>query len=282
MSCVPMLERVTTPDGVSVSVAEWGNPAGPEILLIHGLAQSTLSFIRQVDGDLARAFRIVAYDLRGHGLSDKPLDPIHYRDGRRWADEAHAVIVAKRLRKPVMVGWSLGGRVLRQYLMHYGDRALSGLNVLAARPIEDPSVLGPGSKALADDRSRDLAGRIAASVAFLRACYEKQPDERDFIAAVAYNFLLPFEVRDAIGGWTTDPAPVRAALAAVTVPTLITHGRRDRLILPKAAEMTAAAIKGAEIAWYDDCGHSPFYEDAARYNRELATFVSAAWKGRHG
>lgn len=276
------MERVVTPDGLSVSIGEWGNPAGPEILFIHGLAQSTLSWDRQIKSDLARDFRIVAYDLRGHGLSDKPLDPIYYTDGKRWADEAQAVIAAKRLKRPVLVGWSLGGRVLRQYLMHYGDRALSGVNVLSARPFEDPSVVGPGSKAMAEDKSRDLAGKIAAFVAFLRACYEKQPGESDFITAVAYNFILPFEVRDAIGRWSTDMAAVRKAFAAVTVPTLITHGRRDKLILPGAAEMTAAAIKGSTISWYDDCGHSPFYEDAPRYNRELAAFASTAWKRAHG
>jgi len=276
------LERVATPDGVAVSVGEWGNPAGPEILFIHGLAQSILSFQRQIDSDLARDFRLVAYDLRGHGLSDKPLDPIHYRDGKRWADEVQAVIAAKRLRRPVLVGWSLGGRVLRQYLMQYGDRALSGINILAARPFEHDSVVGPGSKAMNEDTSQDLAGRIAACVAFLRACYAKQPDERDFVEAVAYNFMLPLEVRDAIRGWATDQAAVRQAFAQVRVPTLITHGRQDQLILPAAAEMTAQAIEGATISWYDDCGHSPFWEDAPRYNRELRAFVSAAWNHSHG
>jgi len=274
--------RVATPDGVRVSVGEWGNPAGPEILFIHGLAQSVLSFNRQTDSALARDFRMIAYDLRGHGLSDKPSDPACYQEGRRWADELSAVIAAKRLRKPVLVGWSLGGRVLRQYLMHYGDSALSGINFLAARPIEDTSIVGPASKALAEDTSRDLAGRIAAYVAFLRACYEKQPEERDLIEAVAFNFMLPFEVRDAIAGWATDAAAVRKAFAGVTVPTLVTHGRRDRLILPAAAEMTAAAIKGATISFHDDCGHSPFYEDAERYNRELAAFASGAWRGGGG
>ena len=182
----------------------------------------------------------------------------------------------------MLVGWSLGGRVLRQYLMHYGDGALSGINFLASRPIEDPSIVGPASKAMQGDTSRDLAGRIAASVAFLRACYEKQPDEADFITAVAYNFMLPFEIRDAIGGWATDPEAVRKAFAAITVPTLVTHGRRDQLILPAAAEMTAAAIKGATVSFYDDCGHAPFYEDAERYNRELAAFVTKAWSARGG
>ena len=55
----PVFEQVTTPDGVRVSVGEWGNPAGPEILLIHGQAQSHLSFTRQINSDLARDFRLV-------------------------------------------------------------------------------------------------------------------------------------------------------------------------------------------------------------------------------
>jgi pimeloyl-ACP methyl ester carboxylesterase len=281
-SLAPALDRVVAPDGVSVSVNEWGNPAGPEILFIHGQAQSVLCFNRQIDSELARDFRIVAYDLRGHGLSDKPNDPACYRDARRWADEVQAVIAAKRLRKPVAVGWSLGGRVLRAYLMHYGDARLSGINFLSTRPVEDPGVVGPASKAYHADTAPDLGSRVAANIAFLRACYEKQPDERDFAIAVAYNFMVPPYVRDALAGWSTDPAQVREAFARVTVPTLVTHGRRDALILPHAAEMTASAIKGATVSYYDDCGHAPFYEDAARYNRELAAFVAAAWRRADG
>ena len=281
-SHAPAMDRVVTPDGVTISVAEWGNPAGPEILFIPGQAQTVVSFKRQTGSDLARDFRIVAYDLRGHGLSDKPADPAFYRDGKRWADEVNAVLAAKRLRKPVVVGWSLGGRVLRAYLMHYGDAALSGLNFLSTRPIEDPRVVGPASKAYHAQAPRDLAGIIAINVAFLRACYEKPPDERDIVEAVAFNFMTIAEVRDGLGGWSTDPALVRKAFAGITVPTLVTHGRRDALILPLAAEMTAAAIKGAKISYYDDCGHAPFYEDAARYNRELAAFVSDAWRHANG
>src|SRR5471032_1090727 len=75
---------VKTPDGLTISAQEWGNPAGPEILFIHGYSQSYLSWIRQVDSDLAKEFHIVTYDLRGHGNSDKPLDPARYRDSKAW------------------------------------------------------------------------------------------------------------------------------------------------------------------------------------------------------
>src|SRR5437762_7965149 len=82
---------VKTPDGLTVSAQEWGNPAGPEILFIHGFSQSHMSWMRQVDSDLAKEFRIVTYDLRGHGNSDKPLDAARYRDSKAWGDEVQEI-----------------------------------------------------------------------------------------------------------------------------------------------------------------------------------------------
>src|SRR5437588_7816627 len=61
---------VKTPDGLTLSAQDWGNPNGPEILFIHGFSQSHLSWIKQVtNNDLAKEFHMVTYDLRGHGNS---------------------------------------------------------------------------------------------------------------------------------------------------------------------------------------------------------------------
>ena len=70
---------VRAPDGVKIEAQEWGNPAGSEILFIHGFSQASMSWQRQVEGDLAKEFRLVTYDLRGHGNSDKPLEPASTR-----------------------------------------------------------------------------------------------------------------------------------------------------------------------------------------------------------
>ena len=186
--------------------------------------------------------------------------------------------------KPILVGWSLGGRVLRQYLIHYGDRRISGLNFVSTRPFEDPAVLAPASRANIAGRPDTLAKRIDAHIAFLRACFLRQPPEDEFAVALAYNVIVPQEIREAISSWSTGLEETRAALTKVSVPTLISHGRDDALILPIAAEMTAAAIKGARISWYDDCGHSPFFEHAERFNRELdefATAIQAQHVGEH-
>ena len=62
--------------------------------------------MRQVDSDLAKEFRIVTYDLRGHGNSDKPLDPARYRDSKAWGDEVQAVMDAAGLESARC--WSAG------------------------------------------------------------------------------------------------------------------------------------------------------------------------------
>ena len=58
---------VTTPDRLTIAASEWGNPAGQEVLFLHGYMQSSLSWIRQLnDPRLAGKFHMIAYELRGH------------------------------------------------------------------------------------------------------------------------------------------------------------------------------------------------------------------------
>jgi non-heme chloroperoxidase len=270
---------VEAPDGVRLAVYEWGNPAGPELVLVHGFAQCHLCFAPQVASDLARDFRIVAYDLRGHGGSDKPTDPRAYQGPEVWARDLAAVLKAKGLKRPVLSGWSMGGRIIRQYLMNFDDAAIAGINFVGSLVLEYPDSRGPGASirpGASSSPPTSLVGQLDAAIAFIDACYEIKPDERAFRIAIAYNMLVTQPVRQAIGGWSTDPEETRAALKRVRVPVLVTHGRKDIVVLPVAAEQTAAAITGAKLSWYEACGHSPFQEDATRFNRELAVFAKEA------
>jgi pimeloyl-ACP methyl ester carboxylesterase len=268
--------RVTTEDGVGLEVREWGDPAGPEILLVPGVAQSYLSFVRQYSAPELQKFRIVSYDPRGHGLSDKPLGTACYREGRRWTADVRAVLDGAGLRRPVLAGWSLGGRIVRQYLVDCGDARLGGVVFISCRPVELPEVVGPGNAVVRSLDIDDAASRIDVAAAFLRNCFHHQPTADEFAFALAYNMLCPFEIRLAIAGWATDPAVSEAALRRVSVPALVMHGRADVLVLPRAGEITAGLILHARTQWYDDCGHSIFFEAAARFNAELAAFVAAA------
>jgi pimeloyl-ACP methyl ester carboxylesterase len=68
------------------------------------------SWSRQLSSDLADTFRLVTLELRGHGLSEKPL--ASYGDSQMWRDDVHAVIRVLDLDHPVLCGWSYGPLVI--------------------------------------------------------------------------------------------------------------------------------------------------------------------------
>ena len=165
---------VTTPDGLSISAQEWGNPNGPGIVFIHGFSQSNLSWMRQTHSDLTKEFHIVTYDLRGHGNSEKPLEAARYRDGKAWADEVQAVIDAAGLKRPVLVGWSYAGRVISDYVTYRGADGISGIDFVDASIKFVPEFVGDNLKNLPLMASEDLLTNITATRTFLHDCFSKQ------------------------------------------------------------------------------------------------------------
>jgi non-heme chloroperoxidase len=266
---------VKTPDGLAISAQVWGNPNGPEIIFVHGFSQSHLSWIKQVTGELARDFHMVTYDLRGHGHSDKPFEPERYRDSKAWADELQAVMDATGLKRPVLVGWSYGGRIMADYLKTHGTARLAGLNYVDAGQKSDPSFVGPNLKNLPLMASEDLATNIAATRAFLRDCFSKQPTAEEYETMLAFNMMVPPKVRL---GLSNRPLNIDDILQSLKLPVLVTHGSEDKNSNLIAAEYTAKMIPGAKLSVYQGIGHSPFFEDPARFNAELAAFVRSAQK----
>jgi non-heme chloroperoxidase len=265
---------VSTPDGLTIAAAEWGNPSGPEIVFVHGFSQCSLSWERQLsDVGLSREFRMIAYDLRGHGASDKPTDKDRYAQDRLWADEMAAVIATARLRRPVLVGWSYAGRVVTDYVRFHGTESIAGINFVAAVTKSGSEFLGPDIKHLGGMQSDDVATNIAATRAFLRACFAKQPSAECFEIMLAFNMLVPPRIRAGVLGRTPNTGDI---LPQLTLPILVTHGTHDRVISKSFGEFTASSVPGAQLSLYEEIGHSPFWEDASRFNRELASFVRAA------
>ena len=76
--------------GARIHAIDAGNATGKPIVFIHGFSQSALCWSRQLNSPLAATFRLVAMDLRGHGLSEKPREG--YADSRLWADDVHELI----------------------------------------------------------------------------------------------------------------------------------------------------------------------------------------------
>lgn len=262
-------------DGTVLVGDAQGDPAAPEILLIHGLRQSRLSWDRQFDDKTLAGFRLVRFDLRGHGDSDKPAAPEAYADAGRWGDDVAAVIAAAKLRRPVLVGWSLGGFVVGSYLKAHGAAQSAGVNLVDAVTKLSPDLLTPLAGTYAQTTtSHDLAQRTAETASFLLACFHQPPTGVALQRMLVVNGMTPRAVGEGFVKTTTpDLEPV---FAAYNSPILVTHGRHDRLVRLAMSERIKALRPGIELSVYEESGHSPFYEEPARFNRELAAFVTAA------
>ena len=90
--------------GIRLHVREWGNARGIPLLFVHGWSQSHLCWVRQYESELADEFRVVAFDLRGHGMSEAPAGAESYGTGDLWALDLAAVIAALSIDRPILIG----------------------------------------------------------------------------------------------------------------------------------------------------------------------------------
>ena len=263
-----------SPDGTTIAAVDGGNPDGPAILFIHGFMQCHLAWRRQfADPALAGAFRLVAMDMRGHGSSGKPVGKEHYRADKFWADDVAAVMAQMDLRKPVLVGWSYAGRVITDYVRVHGQSNVAGIDFVGANLKSDDALFGPAINNIPAALSQDLDTCITGTIAFLRGCFARQPTPEEFEFMLAYNMVVPVDVRAAVLRRVANPGDL---LAKLTCPVLISHGSEDRIMLPAMAQFAASQVKHARLSMYQGIGHATFYEDTPRFNRELAEFVRAA------
>ncbi|OGL06260.1 MAG: hypothetical protein A3I03_08970 [Candidatus Rokubacteria bacterium RIFCSPLOWO2_02_FULL_68_19] len=261
--------------GVKLFVEAIGNPANPPILLIHGFSQCRLAWDRQFESPLAADFYLARLDIRGHGLSDKPREAAAYQNGKHWADDIHAVIRALGLKRPVLSGWSYGGYIMCDYVRHYGQEAIGGLNFVdAATELgsdEASRMLGPALLALAPALlSNNAAESSLALGSFVDLLTHGELDPHDFYFFLGFNAAVPPHVRQGMFDRKLDN---RDVLRGLKVPVLITHGREDQLVLTTSADFIASHIPHASRVDYPRCGHAPFFEVADQFNRDLAAFA---------
>lgn len=266
---------VTSKDGVKLAVQESGNPNGRPIVFVHGLLGSRLNWEAQVQSPELRQYRLIAYDLRGHGLSDKPAGAEPYRDGRRWADDLDAVIEGAHAIKPVVVGWSLGGVVISNYLAAYGDGQIAG-GVYVDGVVE----LAPGQivahpEVYRDMTSPDLKTHLDGERTFIGLCFNHRPDAATFGRLLANGAMASWDMQKAVPAMSVFAAE---GLGKARVPLLFVYGARDALVdTPRTLARAAALNPHIETQVYADAGHAAFIEQPERFNRDLAAFARAAF-----
>jgi non-heme chloroperoxidase len=261
--------------GLRLHVREWGLADGPPILFIHGLSQSHLCWARQYDSQLANQFRLVAYDLRGHGMSQAPLEPEHYTDAQLWADDVAAIIDQLRLHRPVLVGWSYGGFIIGDYLRAHGQDRIAAIDLVGGLVTLGPAafgtLIGPGFlDHFADVTSEDLPANIRGMRGLVKAWPAKPYPSDEVETLLCSAMTVPARIRANLAAREIDSDDV---LRTLHTPLLVSHGRADTVVLPAMAEHILNICPVAEPAWYDGVGHTPHLEQAERFNRELAALT---------
>jgi pimeloyl-ACP methyl ester carboxylesterase len=261
--------------GLRLHVREWGRADGPPILFIHGLSQSHLCWAKQYQSALAGEFRLVAYDLRGHGMSQAPLEPEHYTDGRLWADDVAAIIEQLGLDRPVLVGWSYGGFIICDYLRAHGQDRIGAIDFVAGAvklgQAAFGTLIGPGFlDHFADATADDLPTNIRGMRGLVKGWPAKPYPPEEVETLLCSSMVVPARIRANLGAREIDGDDV---LRTLQRSLLVSQGRADTVVLPAMAEHVLATCPAAEPSWYDGVGHTPHLEQPERFNRELAALT---------
>jgi pimeloyl-ACP methyl ester carboxylesterase len=228
-----------------------------------------------MNSSLADSHRLVAMDLRGHGLSDKPHDA--YSDSKLWADDINAVIQSLNLDHPVLSGWSYGPLVFLDYIRHYGEDEIGGLQIVGgitklgssqATSVLTPEFLNVVPQFLSTDAETAARGLEG----LLRLCFVRKPSPSELYLMLGYNLSVPPYVRQ---GMFSRSFHNDDLLPTISKPVLITHGAADAIVKPAAVEQHKASMRHAQIQLVPNVGHGVFWDDAAGFNERLHAFCES-------
>lgn len=272
--------------GVPLAVTVTGPEDAPAILFLHGIGMGADSFAPQFNSDLAKKYRLVAFDLRGHGNSGKPWDEAAYTNSSAWAGDVSRVIAATGIDRPVVVAWSYGTIVAADYLRIAGTDGISGLVMIGALGgiVTPPAATAPPDpKILADlTRSRALravptfAAQQEAIALILPMLVHRAPANGWLDRAAVLGMEVPAYAQAGLRkhvGSNSDLVPRLQAL-----PMLFVYGAYDFGVSAGAADAFRTAFPKGQVYRFDQAGHAPFAENPETFDALLQRFVHSNLK----
>lgn len=249
---MPHIDR----DGVRIFYEDHGR--GPAVLLSHGYSATTAMWRGQVDA-FAGDYRLITWDMRGHGQSDSPDDPAEYSEAKTVADVA-SILEACGEERAVIGGLSLGGYVSLAFHVAHPEmtRALMLFDT-------GPGYRNPNTRAAwnetAEERARNFEQRGLDALGGGNEVRVAQHRSAAGLARAARGLLAQFDDR------------VINSLPEIAVPTLIVVGANDQPYLA-GTDYMANKIPGARKVVIDDAGHSSNIDQPAAFNAAVREFLA--------
>ena len=255
---IPLGRRVELPGRGTTFVREVeGPPGAPTVLLLHGLtASGGLNWFQAFD-ELARSFRVIAMDHRGHGRGLRSWRRFRLKD---CADDAAALLDVLGIDRAIVAGYSMGGPIA-QLLWHRHPEKVAGLVFCATSNRFVPGVrerfviVSAVSAAAGSTRVGQLATRIPIGIwqRQIPTAVRARPDSLRAWAAAEMRRHDPRMVTEALAATCTFDSG--SWLNPVGVPTALMVTRRDHAIPAQEQLRLLLAVPHAEVHQYDE-GHT--------------------------
>lgn len=266
------------PSGLRVRALECGPAEGAPVFLIHGWACSVYSFRKNVGALAAAGLRVLSADLKGHGLSDKPLGRGEYGT-EPMVEHLLQVLDALGVGRTALVGHSMGGALALDLAIRVPERVsrvalLDSVGLSTAPIIQVVRALTPRVVApLLPPLLRRWLIAVVLHVAYggLRGFTSRDVDE--YWAPTQFRETV-LAARAMAHEFTWAPQPAER-LGSLRLPMLVVFGTRDRLVTVRSAERLVRALPGVRLELIEGAGHVVPEEAPERVNRLLLDFLAA-------
>ena len=280
-------------DGVKVAYEVFGDGHQPTVLMMPTWSIVHSRVWKAQVAYLARQFRVVTFDGRGNGRSDRPAEADAYADAE-FVEDAVAVLDATDTERAVLVGLSMGGLWSLLFAARHPDRVIAAAVFAAAVPH-----LRDGEAKPADEPQGRPTDPFDEELEVYDgwAKYNRHHWLRDYDDFVQFFFRQIFSERhstkpieDGIGWahetdgqtlvYTRDASPtladraeVEAMCRSIRCPLLIAHGTEDGII-PYANGVRLAEVTGGMFVTIEGGGHNQPARDPVLANRLLRDFIN--------
>ena|SRR5262245_24300227 len=245
-------------NGIAIDYEDGGS--GPSVFLSHGYSATGRMWAPQRPA-LEPRYRLITWDMRGHGQTESPADPAQYSEALTVAD-MHGLLRHLGIDRAVVGGLSLGGYMSLAFYRRHPD-------LVRALVICDS---GPGYRNAAaretwNERARDRARELEA-----RGLDALHSSSREMREAMRHHRSLQGLAHAARGMLAQEDAGAIDSLPSIAVPTLIILGDRDTPFIAPC-EYMAKKIPGARLEVIKDAGHSSNLDQPEAFNRVLRDFL---------
>ena len=266
------------PDSVHLHIEDSGGTGRP-VVLIHGWPLSAQAWALQNGVLHTSGYRVVAYDRRGFGRSDKPEAGYDYDT---LADDLQRVLQERDLEDVTLVGFSMGGGEVARYIARHGESRLHSVVFAAAVPpalmktADNPD--GPLTPEKAKEMKQGLEqdrdsffDQVTRDFFSAKGALQVSEPQRSEAMSLCHQSAqqAALACMDAFG--RTD---FREDLRKVTVPTLVLHGEADAIVpLEGSGLRTHQAIAHSQLVTIPGAPHGLNVSHAQAFNEALLDFL---------